>query len=135
MATGGNIAWGIRWGLAFAACYTVLGSALVLLRGDAPLRSVGLTPWTLIGGYLAGGVMAGAVVGVGRPLLKRRAGAAVVGAWAAAPIAVTFLVLMDDGHGPLVDARFLFVAVVFSVVVGPLAALRLREVFSDAEEQ
>ncbi|MBP6670448.1 MAG: hypothetical protein KA180_13430 [Gemmatimonadales bacterium] len=134
MATGGNITWGIRWGLAFAACYAVIGSAIVLLRGDAPLRSVGLTPWTLIVGYLAGGVLAGAVVGAGRPLLRRGAGAAVVGACAADPIAVTFLLLMDDGRGPLVDARFVFVAVVFSVVVGPLAALRLGEVFSDPEE-
>lgn len=129
-----NLTWGIRWGLAFAVCYALIGSAIYVLRGGTALRSVGLTPWVLILGYLAGGVLAGAAVGIGRPLLRSRAGTAFVGACAAAPVAVTFLVLMDDGRGPVVDARFILVAVVYSAVVGPLAAFRLREVFRDSEE-
>lgn len=79
-------------------------------------------------------MLAGAVVGAGRPLLRSRLGTACMGACAAAPVAATFLTLMHDGQGPVVDARFLFVTGTFSFVVGPLAALRLREVFDASEE-
>jgi hypothetical protein len=74
-----NLLWGVGWGLGVGAGFCLLGVVLRAVRGPKFLHPYGITFGTLILVYLAGGAGAGAVLGLGRPLTRWRAGAIVIG--------------------------------------------------------
>lgn len=77
-----NVAWGLAWGSLMAAIYCAIGLALRLVRGPHFLKGYGLPFGTLGLIYLEGGVGAGFVLGLFRPLLRWRAGAIGIGTFA-----------------------------------------------------
>lgn len=81
-----NVLSGIRFGLAFAACYCAYVSLLYLVAGSAPFDSYGVTLPTVILVYIVGGVLGGAVVGLLLPLARYKVGATLVGILAAIPV-------------------------------------------------
>jgi hypothetical protein len=84
----GNMAWGIRWGLYFAAAFTLIALIFGVLRlfagtGTVGERTVSLLATVAI--YWVGGVVGGAIVGLLRGLLTGCFGAALVGILATVP--------------------------------------------------
>lgn len=76
---GQNLFWGVRWGLALAVFFCLVGVALYVARGPRLLAPYGITLGELMLVYLAGGTAAGTVVGLARPLLRWRIGAIAAG--------------------------------------------------------
>jgi len=121
-----NAYWGIRWGLAFASLYCLWALVLLLLGGEAAFRTQGITFWQTIGAYIGGGALAGAVVGVLRPLLKWTWGAPIVGIVAAIPVGLAFDLATKGARWMSVNS--LLTIGIFSLSLGAMGGLVLREV-------
>jgi hypothetical protein len=121
-----NAYWGMRWGLAFASLYCLWAVVVLLLGGEAAFRKQGITFGETIGAYLGGGVLAGAVVGFLRPLLKWAWGAPVVGVVAAIPVGLAFDLATKGARWMSVNA--LLTIGIFSATLGTMGGLVLREV-------
>jgi hypothetical protein len=76
---GKNLLWGMAWGSGMGAGFCLIGIALVAIRGPRLLQVYNITLGTLMLTYLVGGLGAGAIMGLARPLLRWRAGAIAVG--------------------------------------------------------
>lgn len=88
----------------------------VLLLGNRSLSVYGTTLPVLVGGYLAGGMASGAVVGALVPIANSIPGAALVGTIGAAPFAFAMRVVLR-GLAPW-EGVDTFLIVVFSILVG-----------------
>lgn len=76
---GTNLVWGLEMGLGMAGIFCLIGVALRLVRGPHFLDSYGITFQRLMSIYVRGGIGAGLLAGLGRPLGRWRAGAIAVG--------------------------------------------------------
>jgi hypothetical protein len=78
-----DIKTGAVMGLLIATVYSLYALVLLAARGTAPFDANGVTPAGVIAAYYGGGLVAGSVVGILRPLLRWRLGATIVGIVAA----------------------------------------------------
>jgi hypothetical protein len=124
-----NLIWGVRWGLAFAAVFILWALLLLVSRGTAAFEANDATPLAVVGSYLFGGIGAGAVVGLLRPLTRRKAGSTVVGIVAMFPVFLGIRVA-DKGFSPWTE-RDTFIVTAMSLLGGSLAGWMLHEVFHD----
>jgi hypothetical protein len=80
----------LRWGLGiaafFIAFYALIAVVLYFLRGADSFEAQGLSLPRLLLAYLGGGVVAGCILGLLRPLTRWRLGAALVGVAVALPV-------------------------------------------------
>ena len=113
-----NLKWGVKGGLTLAAFYCVWVGVLFLIGGPESL-GVGLT--RLMATYVAVGVVAGAVMGLLRPLTGNDFGAFVVGYLAAVPITAGLMICLY-GWPSTWTARltheFPMLVLVFGTIVG-----------------
>ena len=96
--------WGIKHSLWYIAFFSVIATGLVLLTGGAVLAEYRLSLVAILGCYLLGGVVAGAVVGLLRPLTRTRSGAILVGTIAILPFVIGMGLLLVGALGPPVTA-------------------------------
>lgn len=75
-----DLRWGLGWGLAMATVYSAWALVVVGMRGGAPAAKPGISVGQVVGGYCAGAVLGGLLLGACRPLTRSREGAKVVGA-------------------------------------------------------
>lgn len=125
-----NLLWGIRLGLTFAAVFSAWIVILIVLNGSLTLRLRGgytANALTVIAAYLWGGMAAGAIVGLARPLGRNRVGAALIGVLAAAPVYAGMRVAVE-GLAPWRGTDTLVVAIL-SVVVGGFGGVGLWEIW------
>ena len=101
-----NLGWGLGLGLVGAVGLSLIALALAALRGSTWYPQYGLSTWAAIGIYFAAGPAAGLVLGALRPLLRWRAGAALVGYLTAVVVYGGAGLLMGEAPGrvPLVAA-------------------------------
>jgi len=85
-----NLRWGIRFGVTFAVFYCVFGVVIYLTRGPGPFEANEVSLVGVLLAYLGGGIAAGALVGLLRPLLRWRLGALVVGIMATFIVGIGF---------------------------------------------
>ena len=78
-----NLVWGVGFGLAFAAVYSLYVVVLYLAEGSRPFDELHTTLVTVIATYVIGGLASGTVVGAMRPFLHIRFVAILVGITAA----------------------------------------------------
>ncbi len=116
-----NLRWGLKWGVAMAAGFTVI--ALALTGVDSLSRTPNPNPpplADLVGIYVLAGIGGGLIVGLLRPITKYLAGAMIVGTAIAALwislIAVRLVV--TDGSWGMVDVVLIGI---YSLTTGPLA--------------
>ena len=76
---GGNVGWGIKWGLAAAVFFSVWVTGVRLISGEAPFRDVGVTYAGTVVTYLLLGLVGGCVLGTLRPVAASRSGAILTG--------------------------------------------------------
>src|SRR4029078_2971130 len=82
-----NIEWGLRRGVAIALVYCAWVSAVYLLSGPTPFRTMGVSYGLVVLTYLAIGAGSGTLIGMLKPLTLHRLGGYVVGLVAAVPVA------------------------------------------------
>jgi hypothetical protein len=85
-----NVRWGAGLGLIFGAIYSVIALGIYATRGSRPFATNGVSLLALIAAYFGGGLAAGVVIGLFRPLLRWRLGAMVVGFIGAIPVGAAF---------------------------------------------
>jgi hypothetical protein len=127
-----NLYWGVRWGLTFAGVYCAWALLLLLFGGEEAFRKQGITFVEAFGSYIASGVFGGAVVGALRPLLERSWGAPIVGIVAAIPIGFAFDLATAGARWA--STTSLITIAIFSVTLGAMGGLMLREVISRKKE-
>jgi hypothetical protein len=74
-----NLAWGLAWALYMMVLVAVIPAGMLLVRGPHALASYGLTARSLFVSLAIGGLSGGTLVGLCRPLFRRRVAAIVVG--------------------------------------------------------
>jgi hypothetical protein len=93
-----DLRWGIGWGL-FAACfYSLVALGIYAFQGSRPFESKDITLGSTVAVYIVGGLLGGTVVGLLRPLGKRRAGAMLLGVIAMIPVSIGFVFIL---FGPI----------------------------------
>src|SRR5689334_1263979 len=78
-----NLVWGVGFGLAFAAVYSLYVVVLYFAEGSRPFDQLHTTLAMVIATYVIGGLASGTVVGAMRPFLHIRFVAILVGITAA----------------------------------------------------
>jgi hypothetical protein len=120
---GRDVRRGIRWGLYFAAAYSLYVVAVVVLRGPSVLARQGVTLIGLVLAYFGGGIIGGAITGALLPIARKPLGAMVVGFFAAVP--VCFLMGMLVIPSVEWSTALPVVALGVAALLGPLCALGL----------
>ena len=78
-----NVIWGVGYGLAFAALFMAWAVIARIIGGADAFGEKGTTLLTVLALYLFGGVAAGGIVGLLRPIVRWRIGSVLVGIIAA----------------------------------------------------
>lgn len=86
-----DLRWGTGWGLFIGVFYAIIGSAIYLFKDSPEVGYLNLP--SLVALYLLAGVGGGAIVGLFRPLIKRRIGAILVGIVAMLPMGTGSIML------------------------------------------
>lgn len=74
-----DLFWGLKWGLLFALFFSIAASLMNAVSGGAIAEQQGVSLLSSIAIYVCGGLLGGSVLGLLRPMTRRRAGASVVG--------------------------------------------------------
>jgi len=121
----GNLSTGLWWGIRYALAYSVIGIAVAVARGGVP-ASYGLTLLQLIGLYVAGGIVGGALTGLLLPLVRGQLSAALVGFVVALPIMFMFAASMDPEE--LGSAEVTLAWLLSAAFLGPVCGAGLWQV-------
>lgn len=119
-----NLKWGVKGGVGFALFYCAWVGALYLVAGSEALSRQGVSLTTIMSTYLCVGVVAGAVVGLLRPLTKNGFGAFVVGYIAAVPVTAGLVVCLN-GWPTTWTARWWHEFPILVLVFGTMVGLEL----------
>jgi hypothetical protein len=115
-----NVRWGTRLGVLFACIYTFIALAIFTLQGPATYRrNLGQLGLAILV-YFGGGIAAGTIVGLLRPLTRDRGWAIVVGIVAALPMFFGAAVAVRGGIAAL-GPDMKFSIVLCSLVLGSFA--------------
>jgi hypothetical protein len=119
-----NLSWGLTWGLGFAAWFSLIAGLIYLI---APREHAGGPPVQLphiLTAYWAGGLVAGVLVGVLRPVTRYWWGAALVGLLAMIPISASIGLAMWGWFTDWTTIN-LQALLVYGSVVGPVGGILL----------
>jgi hypothetical protein len=122
-----RLAWGVRWGALFGAAFVMIAVAIYFLSGKSAFESHRTTLLRMVLTYFVGGVLAGTVVGLLKPLTNSKTGAAIVGFAAALPVA-TLIRFATDGFG-LWQRSDTIEAIVMGLILGAPTGVIYREIF------
>ncbi len=90
-----DMMWGVRMGLLFASLFCAYAVAIFATQGSKSFDRLGVSLPAVLVVYCVGGAVAGAVVGLLRPLAVSRWGAMAVGVLAAVPVSAAALVALE----------------------------------------
>jgi len=117
---------GAKWGFCFGLALDVITIVVFLIGGHGVFAENRITLQSALSVYTAGGVLAGAIVGACRPIVRRKAGAAIVG------VLVGLLIgslLEAASTAPDADhAKRIFVVIGMVIVLGASCGLIFREI-------
>jgi len=119
---------GVRWGIAVALCYVGWAAIVYLTTGGEAFTEKNASFLGVVGAYLAGGIGGGAIVGALVPVMRRKAGAVVVGIIGFAPVLLAFRVA-QFGFAPWTSDDTLMV-LTLSLLLGGFGGLVVREVLN-----
>lgn len=112
-----DLTFGVMWALVVAVALCLWVTVLYLIAGSEPFSENHTTYMAVIATYLTGGVGAGVMLGLLRPIVHRRWGACLAGGLAAIPLALAIRV-SQEGFAPWVHSDTM-VIVVFGGFMGP----------------
>jgi hypothetical protein len=90
-----NLRWGIGNGLFMGCFFTAVVLVIRVVPGNRPFERTGVTIASTIAVYLIGGMLAGAIIGLLRPLARYALGAMLVSIPAALPVAIRMAVAFE----------------------------------------
>jgi hypothetical protein len=127
-----RIHWGASWGVMLSLVYCAFAIIQFTIQGPALASAVHVTPPAILAVYVAGGIVAGSVVGIALPIARSQVGAGVVGAVAVLPI---FVMMRYAQHGSAQWNRMdVFSVVGAAVLVGGGLGLAFREDLTSSRE-
>lgn len=120
----GNLAWGCYWGMCGAVFYVLIAIVVYLVQGRLAFQARGITLPAVVKGYLFGGLGAGVVLGLLRPLGRWWWGAAVIGFFCAAPVWLGGLIA-NHGFTMLTHDEVLMV-LTLAALSGPICGVMVK---------
>jgi len=118
-----NLTRGIKWGLYFAFCYSIIVALLALFRGNAPFENASTTLPMVLGVYWVCGLIVGALIGALWPLGKSYWGAALLGAIGSLPVSLAIL-MATEPRSAWREELVLYVGI--GLIAGPLFGLSMK---------
>ena len=120
MSVRDRIKWGATWGLYFGAAFSAqAGLVMLITRGQHEIFKK--FPFAyVVGFYIVFALLAGAVVGLLRPLIRSGVSAALVAFVAIYPFTLFGIVLLSSGgfsRGALIDATV--ITIIWAAIGGP----------------
>jgi len=128
-----NLRWGVFWGACGAVFYGAYAVLLYLFAGAQAFSSKGATLGGTLGAYALGGVGAGVVLGLLRPLVRWWWGAALVGFFCAIPVWLGGLLAIQSFTPPSRDD--LYMVLILSGISGPVCGVIARKRWKRLESQ
>lgn len=126
-----NLLWGVGWGLFIAAILSCYVTVLYLFRGPRPFQAQGTNVLTVVATYIVGGIAAGVIVGLFRPLGRSDWGAALLGAICGLAVFALIRVSLDGPtHWTRADA---FTIVACAILIGAPVGYRYRRIFGGGQ--
>ena len=122
-----KVIWGVRYGLAFAALFMAWAVFVRIVGGADAFGEKGTTLLTVLALYLFGGVAAGGIVGLLRPIARWRIGSAIVGIICAEVIYGAGWIALN---GPREKGAVVVVTLI-AVFTGIPGGLALHEIFAE----
>lgn len=98
-----NLAWGTKWGLGFAAGFTLLSAVPAVIRalvGTDIWWQKGLSFLSIVGVYVFSGILGGIIVGLLRGILRWWWGRRLVGAIIGVPFGFAVRTMVHGWSGP-----------------------------------
>jgi hypothetical protein len=92
-----RLQWGAAWGLLLSVPYVLFAAIQYTLNGPAIAAKVHMSFLEAVLVYVAGCLLAGALVGLCLPLMKSKVGCAVVGVLGILPIAILIRIVTTTG--------------------------------------
>lgn len=129
-----DLVWGAKWGLRLASLYCVWIIILIGLNRSLTLKASGghtVNALAVLALYVLGGAIAGAVVGITRPLQRSMIGAMLSGWFAALPV-FWGAVFVVRGFVPW-DSESTIIVVAGSLMLGPTLGAYVKA-FNDEEK-
>lgn len=114
-----NVKWGLGWGVFMACFYSAFAVLILLTRGPQAFTSKGASFTGMISVYIVGGILAGGILGMLRPITRHFLGAVV----AAIPVSVppSGGLLIAIRGAPLQWSRNTWLAlVVLTCIIAPI---------------
>jgi len=119
--TSKDVRWGLGLGLFLAAFFSAMSFVAFLLHGDEPFEGRGLSLGVTVLLNCVGGVIGGILLGLMRPFLNRRLGAALAGTIAMFPVGLMAGYIVDPSR--FLTANGIAGAVVVAIILGGGAGL------------
>jgi hypothetical protein len=127
-----RLLWGARVGAIFGSLFALVALVVFVLGGQRAFDVQHTSLGSVLLTYLLGGVGAGLITGLLRPLTAWKIGAALVGFLAAIPVGV-LLRSATGGSGPWSGSEATTL-VIFCAVLGAPLGVAYREVFADRND-
>ena len=112
---------------------SLLALIVFLIGGEGTFASLHTSFAKAVLAYLLGGIIAGTIVGILRPLARWKAGAVVVGFLASLPVAVLFRLAAVGADGW--SKRDTGVSLLFAATLGTSLGVAYRDIFSSAQRK
>lgn len=128
----GRLVWGARWGAIFGLAFVLIAIGLYAVSRQDAFEAHHTSFGKMALAYFFGGVSAGVIVGLLRPLARWKAGAALVGFTAILPVAL-LIRFATEGFGPWHPSNTVE-AMMLGLILGAPVGLIYREIFSQTTE-
>jgi hypothetical protein len=122
-----NVIWGVGYGLGFAAIFMAWAVFVRIVGGADAFAQKGTSFLAVLALYLFGGIAAGGIVGLLRPIVRWRIGSALVGIICAEVIYGAGWIALN---GPREKGAVVVVTLI-AVFTGIPGGLALREIFTE----
>ena len=124
-----RIAWGAKTGTIFGLAFSLLALVVFLLGGQGPFEANHSSFGKIVVTYFLGGVSAGMIVGMLRPLTASKVGAAVTGFIAAAPVSILMRFAVNGFRAWTVKDTVL--SILMCAALGAPLGVAYRDIFRD----
>lgn len=124
-----RVLWGAKTGTIFGLAFSLLALVIFLLGGQGPFEANHSSFGRIVGAYFLGGLSAGIIVGILRPLTASKVGAAMTGFVATAPVSVLMRIAIDGFQAWTVKDSIL--SILMCAALGAPLGVAYRDIFRD----
>jgi hypothetical protein len=112
-----DLKWGLKWGMWFAVFFSAIAIVMTIVTQGEVLKRQNISLPASIGIYVFGGLSGGVILGLLRPLTRKRLGATVVGILVLTPVTVVLGIMMFGPIGRW-DENMLLTIILLPIILG-----------------